>query len=172
MPFLNEDKTQRYIGLFFLIVSVGVFVFFSLWDGWIFEWLEYGFAGRSQHFDFDFSDMDWYLTGNAVEGYERVYNSTNSLHFLLYICHWTGLINSLALLTGNKWLRQGSMATMAFPTMTFFSTINPIVAKDVLNPALLSYHLYPQQIVSNISHGTGMIMCIYLFYISAKKEQE
>ena len=164
---LNENKTQRKIGYFFLVIYIGIFAFFTFWDGYIFEWLYYGYNGKSQHFDFIFNDMVWDIVGG-----ERIYYSTNNADMLLYMCHWTGLFASFALITGNKYLRQGAMATMAFPVMSAFSTINPIVAIDLFNPDVFLYHTYIQQIVSDIVHITGAIMGVYLFYIAAKQNEE
>lgn len=158
---LNENLRERRWGFFFLGIYIFIFLFYLFFDGWHYEWIDYGYAGANQHFDFNiFGDMQWEI----VNG-ERVYYSTNNLHNLVYICYYTGLISCLALLTGNKWLRQGSVATMAFPVMSAFSTINPFVASDIFTLDIFYYHSYILQIVYDLNHICGIIMGIYNYKI-------
>jgi hypothetical protein len=170
---LNENKTQRRIGFFFMVIYIGIFLFYLFWDGWLYEWIQpgVGYSGTSQHFDFNiFGDMIWRITD--LENGIREYDATNNLHNLVYTCYWTATIAYLALITGNKWLRQGSMATFGFPVMSMFSTINPVDAADAFNPIIFHYHSYILQIVYDINHICGTIMCIYIFYITAKQNEE
>lgn len=111
--------------------------------------------------------MDWELINNQPTYYE-----TNNLHNLIYLCLWTAMISIFALITGNKWLRQGSVATLAFPIMSAFSTINPLVAVDIFTLDVFRYHLYALQIVYDINHGCGMFMGIYNYYLLNKEEEE
>ncbi|MCF2140695.1 MAG: hypothetical protein K9W44_11630 [Candidatus Lokiarchaeota archaeon] len=154
---LNENKRERHWGYFFMGIYIFIFLFYLFFDGWHFEWLHYGYSGANQHFDFNiFGDMQW----DIING-ERVYYSTNNLHNLVYICYWTGTISYLALITGNKWLRQGSVATMAFPVISAFSTINPFVASDIFTWDIFYYHSYILQIIYDLNHLCGIIMGIY-----------
>ena len=71
---LNENLKERKLGYICLCAYIIIFVVYLFWDGWSFEWLEYGYNGANQHFDLNiFSDMDWEL----VDG-EPVYYSTNT----------------------------------------------------------------------------------------------
>ncbi len=81
---------------------------------------------------------------------EYLYHSTHNLMHFLYLCYWTGAVNYLYLITGNKWLKQGSIATMAFAMMAFFSTINPIDAKYIFSTDVFKFHSYYLQIVFDI----------------------
>jgi len=165
---LNENLKQRRIGFFFLGVFLIIFVFYLLWDGWLYEWVEYGYAGANQHFDWNiFGDMQWEIVDE-----EQIYESTNNLHNLSYICWWTGLNSALALIFDNKWLRQGAMATLAFPVISLFSTINPLVAKDIFTMEIFHLHSYILQLMYDATHVAGVIMGVYIFYIAAKRDEE
>ncbi len=165
---LNPNRKQRLMGFFFLAIYIGIITIYLFYDGWIYEWLAYGYDGKSQHFDFHiFSDMQWTLE-NGIP----TYTSTNNLHNLIYMCLWTGLISVFALLTGNKWLRQGSVATLAFPIMSAFSTINPIVANEIFTTDIFVYHSFFLQIVYDINHSCGIVMGVYNYYMLNKDEEE
>ena len=82
------------------------------------------------------------------------------------------MISCAALLTGNKRLRQCSVGTLAFPIMSFFSTINPIVAHEIFTLDVFRYHAYIVQIVYDINHICGMIMGIYNYYLLNKDQEE
>ena len=151
---LNTNKKQRTLGFFFISVYVCIIIFYLFFDGWPFEWLVYGYDGTNQHFDTNiFSDMEWEL----VNG-QPVYTATNNLHNLIYMCLWTGIFSAIALITGNKMLRQWSVATMAFPVISAFSSINPFVASDIFTLDVFRYHFYILQIVYDINHLSGIII--------------
>lgn len=165
---LNPNRKQRKIGFFFLTIYLSIIIFYLFFDGWHFEWLAYGYDGANQHFDLNiFSDMDWELV-NGVP----VYNSTNNLHNLIYMCLWTGILSAFALVTGNKWLRQGAVGTMAFPVISTFSTINPFIASDILTFDIFRYHFYILQIVYDINHLSGIILGVYNFHLLIKDKEE
>ena len=165
---LNPNHKQRKIGFFFLAIYLSLILFYLFFDGWHFEWLEYGYDGANQHFDTNiFSDMDWEL----VNG-EPVYYSTNNLHNLIYMCLWTGILSAFALVTGNKWLRQGAVGTMAFPVMSAFSTLNPFIASDIFTFEIFRYHFYILQFVYDINHLSGIILGVYNFHLLIKDKEE
>ncbi|MHA1744780.1 MAG: hypothetical protein ACTSWW_02205 [Promethearchaeota archaeon] len=145
-----------------------IFVFYLFWDGWLYEWVEFGYAGANQHFDWNiFGDMQWEIISD-----ERIYYSTNNLHNLVYICYWIGVNSAFALILDNAFLRQGAMATLAFPVISLFSTINPLVAKDIFTLDIFHYHSYNLQLMYDINHLAGAIMGVYIFYIAAKRDEE
>lgn len=165
---LNENLKERRMGFFFMFIYIGIFLVYLFFDGWLYEWLHYGYAGANQHWDFNiFGDMNWEIVNGEI-----IYNSTNNLHNLIYMCYWTATISWLALITGNKWLKQGSMATLAFPVISLFSTINPIVASDVFTLDVFRYHAYFLQIIYDINHLSGTIMGVYIFYQCAKAGED
>ncbi|MHA1646353.1 MAG: hypothetical protein ACTSVL_02170, partial [Promethearchaeota archaeon] len=162
------NKRQRAMGFIFLGVYLGIAIFYLLFDGWHYEWIHYGYAGKNQNFDLNlFGDMNATLTNNGW-----IYNSTNNLHNFVYICFWIGIVSSLALITGNKWLRQASIGTVAFPIISAFSTINPYVASDIFTWKIFYYHSYILQIIYDLNHLSGIIMGSYLFYITAKEKEK
>jgi hypothetical protein len=144
---LNKHEGERRWGLIFGFIWLLILVFYLTWDGWIFEWIECGYDGPNQHFDLDFTDMRW-----AVVDGELVYYSTNSIHNILYLCYIQFLVGWLGLVTGNKYLRQGAMATLAFPVIATMSTLVP-----------LWHHAYITYIVYNVVHTCGITIGIYLF---------
>ena len=165
---LNENLKERKMGFIFLSIYFVIFLVYLFFDGWAHEWYFYGYGGKSQHFDLDiFSDMVWSLS----EG-KRVIESTNNLHNLVYICYYTGLASAFALITGNEWLKKGSIATLAFPVISFFSTINPFYAKDVFTWEIFRYHFYFLQIFYDLNHICGMIMGVTILYNTAKKNEK
>ncbi|MHA1719837.1 MAG: hypothetical protein ACTSWX_14190 [Promethearchaeota archaeon] len=167
---LNENLKERKFGFFFLSIYFVIFLVYLFWDGWHYEWIHYGYAGANQHFDLKvFGDMQWALING---GTERVYYSTSNLHNLVYICYYTGLGSTFALITGNEWLKKGSIATLAFPVISYFSTINPFVANEIFTWDIFRYHLYFLQIFYDINHICGMIMGVYIIYSTAKKREK
>ena len=109
------------MGYFFLGVFFLMSLFYLFYDGWIYEWVEFGYEGVNQHWDLKvFGDLDYEI----ING-EYVYYSTHNLQHFIYICYYSAAFCYFYLITGNEWLRQGAIATMAFPVMSFFSTINP-----------------------------------------------
>ncbi|MHA1672765.1 MAG: hypothetical protein ACTSYI_04000 [Promethearchaeota archaeon] len=165
---LNENLRERRWGFIILGVYIFIALVYLFFDGWHYEWLEYGYSGVNQHFDFTiFSDMSW----DIVDG-KQVYYSTNNLHNFVYICYWTGTISYLSLITGNKWLRQGSIATLAFPVISFFSTINPFVASDIFTLDIFRYHAYFLQIVYDMNHICGIILGIYNYKVLVKNDDK
>lgn len=165
---LNENRTQRRVGFFFLGVYVFILIVYLFFDGWHYEWLHYGYDGINQHWDWNvIGDMQWEL----IDG-KPVYYSTNNLHNLVYTCYWIAVNSVFALILDNKFLRQGAMATLAFPVISFFSTINPYVAKEVFTTDIFFYHSYGLQIVYDLNHISGTIMGVYIFYIAAKRNEE
>ena len=94
------------MGFICLGIYVMIFIIYLFWDGWAHEWYFYGYDGASQHFDINiFSDMVWSLNSKG----ERVIESTNNLHNLVYICYYTGLASVIGLITGNEWFKKGSI---------------------------------------------------------------
>lgn len=166
---LNENLKERKMGYIFLSIYFVIFLVYLFWDGWHFEWYYYGYGGANQHFDLNiFSDMVWSLNSEG----EREIESTNNLHNLVYICYYTGLASAFALITGNEWLKKGSIATLAFPVISFFSTINPFYAKEVFTWEIFRYHFYFLQIFYDLNHICGMIMGVYILYSTAKKGEK
>ena len=163
---LNPNLKERRMGYFFMFIFFLISIFYLFYDGWIYEWVEYGFEGANQHWDLNiFNDIKYTI----VDG-EYVYTATHNLQHFIYLCYWTAAVNYWYLITGNKWLRQGAIATMAFPVMSFFSTINPIVAKDIFTLDLFRLHGYYLQFVFDINHIAGSIMGFYIFYTAVKEK--
>nr|QEE17925.1 hypothetical protein DSAG12_03763 [Candidatus Prometheoarchaeum syntrophicum] len=166
---LNENIKERKMGYICLSIYILIFIVYLFWDGWHYEWLNYGYDGINQHFDINiFSDMDWSLNSEG----ERVITSTNNLHNLVYICYYTGLGSVIGLITGNEWFKKGSIATLAFPVVSFFSTINPFVAKDIFTWEIFRYHSYFLQIFYDLNHICGMVMGVTILYNTAKKNEK
>jgi hypothetical protein len=166
---LNENLKERRLGYFFMVIFLGIMAVYLFYDGWLYEWVEYGYDGVSQHWDFNiFGDMVWNI---GLDGHQE-YTSTNNLHNVVYICYWTATIAYLALITGNDWLRQGAIATMAFPVISGFSTINPMVAADVFTLEIFHYHTFIIQIMYDLTHVCGAIMAVYIFYSACKRGEE
>ncbi|MBN1500124.1 MAG: hypothetical protein JW982_08215 [Spirochaetes bacterium] len=165
---MNPDLKERYSGFFFMSIYVVIFFIYIFFDGWLYEWIIYGYKGANQHWDLNIlGDMIW-----SIKDGHPVYQSTNNLHNLVYICYWTGAISYSALITDNKWLRQGAIATVGFPIMSFFSTINPVVASDIFTTDIFHYHSYLLQVVYDINHLCGITMGLYLFYSAARNKEE
>jgi len=166
---LNDNLKERKMGYICLFFYVIIFLVYLFYDGWHYEWLEYGYDGANQHFDLNiFGDMIWSLNSEG----ERVIESTNNLHNLVYICYYTGLASVFALITGNEWLKKGAIATLAFPVISFFSTINPFYAKEVFTLDVFKYHFYFLQIFYDLNHICGMVMGVTILYNTAKKEEK
>ncbi|MHA1474804.1 MAG: hypothetical protein ACTSRX_03470 [Promethearchaeota archaeon] len=166
---LNKNLKERKLGYICLSIYFVIFLVYLFFDGWSFEWLHYGYDGANQHFDLDiFSDMIWSLNSEG----ERVITSTNNLHNLVYICYYTGLASVIGLITGNEWFKKGSIATLAFPVISFFSSINPFVATDIFTWDIFRYHFYFLQIFYDLNHICGMIMGVTILYNTAKKGEK
>jgi len=165
---LNPNLKERRWGFFFMFVFFIIGLFYLFYDGWLYEWVKYGYSGTNQHWDLIiFGDMNYEI----ING-EYVYHSTHNLMHFLYLCYWTAAVNYLYLITGNKWLKQGSIATMAFAMMAFFSTINPINARDIFSTDVFTFHSYYLQFVFDINHISGIIMGFYIFNSSIKEGEE
>ena len=144
-----------------MFLYFGIFIFYLFFDGWLYEWVTFGYEGKSQHFDLHlFSDMIWYLKNGRP-----VFLSTNNQHNLVYICYWTGTISYLSLIFDNPWLRQGAIATMAFPVVSLLSTINPLVASNIFTMQVFHYHSYILQLVYDLIHISGTILGVYIYKI-------
>ncbi len=165
---LNPNLKERRWGFFFMFVFFLISLFYLFYDGWLYEWVKYGYSGANQHWDLIiFGDMNF----DIING-EYVYTSTHNLMHFLYLCYWTAAVNYFYLITGNKWLKQGSIATMAFAMMAFFSTINPINVKDIFSTDVFTFHSYYLQFVFDINHISGIIMGFYIFNSSIKEGEE
>ncbi len=145
---LNENRKERTIGLVFMAIWFAVLIFYLLWDGWVWEWRECGYGGPNQHFDFDFTDMKYEIVNNEV-----VYYSTNNLFNIIYLCYFTFFMGWTGLVFDNKYLKQGCIATLAFPVIAAMSTLQPLL-----------HHQYVVQIVYNVVHLSGIILGLFLFY--------
>ncbi|UYP46768.1 hypothetical protein NEF87_003053 [Candidatus Lokiarchaeum ossiferum] len=165
---LNPNLKERRLGFFFMTIFLGILIVYLFYDGWLYEWIELGYGGANQHWDFNvFGDMQWEIVGDHAE-----YDSTNNLHNLVYTCYWTATIAYLALITGNSWLKQGAIGTMAFPVMSLFSTINPIEASNIFTLDIFRYHSFIIQIMYDLTHICGAFMGVYIFYTACKKGEE
>ena len=172
MVTLNENLKERRLGYFFMVIYIGILLVYLFFDGWLYEWLELGYDGASQHWDFNiFGDMQWEIAGSG-DNEHPIYLSTNNLHNLVYSCYWTATISYLSLITGNEWLRQGAIATMAYPVMSLLSTINPVEASNIFTVDIFHYHTYIIQIMYDLTHVCGTIMAVYIFYTACKKGEE
>ena len=145
---LNEDLKERKMGWIFLAMWLAVLIIYLTWDGWVYEWRMCGYNGLNQHFDLDIFDMEYTFVDGAV-----VYQSTNNLHNIVYLCFFTFFMGWTGLLFDWEWARQGAMATLAFPVVAAMSTLDPITD-----------HLYFLQIVYNFVHISGIIMGVYFFW--------
>ncbi len=165
---LNENLKERRMGFIFMFVFFLISLFYLFYGGWLYEWVEYGFAGASQHWDWKvFNDMSYEI----IDG-EYVYYSTHNLMHFLYLCYWSAYVCFFYLITGNKWLRQGAIATMAFPVMTLFSTINPVNVQDIFSSDVFLFHSYYLQFVFDMNHVAGIIMGFYIFYTAVRDKVE
>ena len=152
---LNDDLAERRVGWIFMIIWFAVLIFYLTWDGWIAEWRICGYNGPNQHFDLNFFDMRY----SVVDG-KIIYESTNNLHNIIYLCYYTFFFAWLGLLTGNRFCKQGATALTAFPVVATLFTLNP------------ADHVYIVQIVYDIVHGSSTAACIYLFYKNDLKIKE
>ncbi|MHA1746017.1 MAG: hypothetical protein ACTSWW_08450 [Promethearchaeota archaeon] len=163
---LNPNLKERRMGYFFMLVFALISIFYLFYDGWLYEWVEYGFAGANQHWDLKiFEDMQYTIVDGVY-----IYTATHNLMHFIYLCYWTAAVCYWYLITGNKWLRQGAIATMAFPVMSFFSTINPLIAKDIFTLDVFLFHSYYLQIAFDMNHIAGSIMGFYIFYTAMKED--
>ncbi|MHA1674201.1 MAG: hypothetical protein ACTSYI_11315 [Promethearchaeota archaeon] len=161
---LNPNLKERRMGYFFLGVFFLISLFYLFYDGWLYEWVEFGYEGINQHWDLKvFGDLDYEI----ING-EYIYHSTHNLQHFFYLCYYSAAFCYFYLITGSEWLRQGAIATMAFPVMTFFSTINPIYVKEIFSPDAFRFHSYYLQFVFDLNHIGGMIMGFYIFYTSVR----
>lgn len=154
------------MGYFFMFIFFLIAIFYLFFDGWLYEWVEYGYNGANQHWDLKiFGDIQYTIVDGVYE-----YTATHNLMHFIYLCFWTAMLNYMYLITGNQWLRQGSIATMAFPVMSFFSTINPLVANDIFTLDVFLFHSYYLQIAFDVNHIAGAIMGFYIFYTAMKEK--
>ncbi|MHA1746018.1 MAG: hypothetical protein ACTSWW_08455 [Promethearchaeota archaeon] len=164
---LNQNLKERRMGYFFLGVFALISLFYLFFDGWIYEWMEYGYAGANQHWDLKiFGDMQYEI----MDG-EFVYYSTHNLLHFMYLCYWTAAVSYWYLITGNKWLRQGAIATWAFPVMSLMSSINPVNITEWTSDVFL-FHSYLLQMIFDLNHISGSIMGTYIFYNAVKEGLE
>ncbi|HPE69188.1 MAG TPA: hypothetical protein P5560_05125 [Thermotogota bacterium] len=146
----NPNRKERFWGYVVLLLWIGMCLFYTTWDGWLYEWRECGYAGPNQHFDLDLLDMRW--DPEAPGG--PVYFSTNNLHSLLYICLFVVFMGWWGLLFNQAWARQGTMGTLPISVVALFSTFFPITD-----------HLYMLQWVYDLVHVTGIVLGLYFFAV-------
>jgi len=145
---LNKNRFELRFGLIFLILWIFIFVFHATWDGWIWEWNYFGYNGPNQHFDFDLFD----LKITRLEDGGIIYNSTNNLHNLIYICFFTFFMGWFGLIFDIEWAKQGLMATSGISFIAAIATLKPWIN-----------HTYILQTVYDVIHVSGIIMATYLF---------
>jgi len=148
VPKLNSNTRERRFGWLLLALWCAAILFYSLWDGWIWEWHAEGYDGASQHFDLDLLDLRWERSADGAMSYP----STNNLHNIVYICFAVFTMAWVGLLFGAGWARQGVMATIGFPFVATLVTLTP------------SDHLYPIQIVYDVVHLAGIAAGAYFFW--------
>ena len=62
---LNPNLKERRMGFFFMFVFFLISIFYLFYDGWIYEWVEYGYTGANQHWDLIvFGDMKYEIMEN------------------------------------------------------------------------------------------------------------
>ena len=161
---LNPNLKERRMGYFFLGIFILISLFYLFFDGWIYEWIAFGTDGANQHWDLKiFGDLQYTI----VDG-DFIYTSTHNLQHFLYLCFWTAGVSYSYLITGNKWLRQGAIALMAFPIMAFMASINPVNITEWTSD-VFRFHSYPLQLVFDLNHISGAIMGAYIFYNAVKE---
>ncbi|TYB84138.1 MAG: hypothetical protein FXF54_12540 [Kosmotoga sp.] len=144
---LNSNLTERRLGWIFLTIWLLSFIFYITWDGWIQEWRITGYDGPNQHFDLNIFDLSVTVKSDGT----YIYNSTNNLHNLIYICYFVFFMGWFGLLFDVDWLKQGTMGTVGVSFIATLSTLNP------------HDHLYILQITYDIVHLSGIFLGLYLF---------
>ncbi len=144
---LNPNLRERRIGWIFLVIWLFTMFFYITWDGWLQEWRITGYEGSNQHFDLDLFDFSVTVKSDGT----YIYNSTNNLHNLIYICYFVLFMGWFGLIFDVEWLKQGTMGTVGVSFIATLATLNP------------SDHLYILQITYDIVHLSGIILGLYLF---------